>query len=175
MKRLIIFFSIIVVLIFSSCFYKMPVKSQKESSTAAEESKKSAPDFSLINLNGDKVTLSNLKGKVVVLNFYTTWCSYCKAELPGFLKVMDDFKGKKVEFLFIDVEEDKETVENFIKSEGYSEMKPLLDSDGSASEKYSVRGFPTTYIIDSTGSIYLMHEGYMEDSTLKSELGKIVK
>ncbi|KRQ86345.1 Thiol-disulfide oxidoreductase ResA [Caloramator mitchellensis] len=125
-----------------------------------------AKDFELENLNGDKVKLSDYKGKVIVLNFFATWCPPCKAELPGFVKVVEEYKDKDVVFLFVDVGEDNSTVKGFLDENGYK-FTPLMDYDGKVSDMYGVRGIPTTFIISKGFEQKEQHVGFMDEGTLK--------
>lgn len=149
------------------------VQDQTQSQNETQDSQelnfeRPAKDFTLKNLNGDTVSLSKQKDKVVVINFFTTWCKYCDVELPGFIKVMDEYRNNnKVVFLYIDVQEDKDTIETYLKDKGFKGMNVLLDEDGSVFESYNGQGFPTTYIIGRKGDIVVPHVGYMDEDTLK--------
>ncbi|WP_168190042.1 TlpA family protein disulfide reductase [Caloramator sp. E03] len=133
-----------------------------------------AKDFELTNLNGEKVKLSDYKGKVIVLNFFATWCPPCKAELPGFVKVVDEYKDKDVVFLFTDIGEDSNTVRNFLKVNSYK-FVPLMDYDGKISDMYSVRGIPTTYIISKGFEVKEQHVGFMDETALKDLIDASLK
>ncbi|SEG04068.1 Peroxiredoxin [Caloramator fervidus] len=130
-----------------------------------DEASNFAKDFTLQNLKGDVVKLSDYKGKVVVLNFFATWCPPCKAEFPNFMKVLSQ-GDKDVVFLFVNIGEDKETVKAFLEENNYK-IVPLMDVDGKVANIYSVRGIPTTFIIGKDFKIKQQHIGYMEESTLK--------
>lgn len=129
-----------------------------------------APDFELETLKGNKVKLSDLKGKVVVLNFFATWCPPCRAEMPGFVSTMEEYekKGSDVIFLFVDVDEDNETIQEFLDERNYT-FDPLMDKGGEVYSKYTLRGgIPTTTIVDMDGNISDQHEGLMESTDLKA-------
>jgi thiol-disulfide isomerase/thioredoxin len=136
-----------------------------------------AADFELATLNGNKVKLSDLKGKTVVINFFATWCPPCKAEMPGFISTMEEYAkdNKDVVFLFVDVDEDNTTVKEFLRERNYT-IDPLMDKGAEVYSKYTLRGgIPTTTIVDKDGNISAQHEGLMESSDLKAYIEKALK
>lgn len=189
MKRIGIIVLLILSLALSSCSTLLKsrepdLKSEKSQITQEQGSgdqgsyiKFPAPDFELETLKGDKIKLSDLKGKTVVLNFFATWCPPCKAEMPGFVSTMEEYgeKNKDVVFLFVDVDEDEGTVEQFLKERNYT-FAPLMDKGGTVYSKYTLRGgIPTTTIVDKDGNIGAQHEGFMEPGDLKSYIEKVLK
>jgi thiol-disulfide isomerase/thioredoxin len=109
-------------------------------------------DFSLPLLNGKTQTLSGLKGKVVFLNFWATWCPPCREEMPDMEKLYQRFKNEDLEFLTVNIQEGKAEVESFMKDFKLS-FPVALDSNGDVATKYGIRGIPTTYIIGRDGRI----------------------
>ncbi|MHB1392180.1 MAG: TlpA disulfide reductase family protein [Clostridia bacterium] len=107
-------------------------------------------DFTLEDLNGNKVTLSQLKGKKVFLNFWATWCPPCKAEMPHIEKLYQETKDSDLVILAVNVGEDKKTVQDFIAKNKYN-FPVLLDVKGEVSQLYQVSGIPTSYFIDTNG------------------------
>lgn len=170
MRRLIILLLIAVILVLPSCSKKGADTALENNQQKQEETSIKAPDFELARLNGGKAKLSSYIGKTVVLNFFATWCPPCKAELPGFMQTMEEYKDKGVVFLFIDIGEDKNTVEAFVKSRNYNDMNPLLDLDGRVSGRYGVRGIPATFIINKDGEVAASHEGIMDEGALKAAI-----
>lgn len=116
-------------------------------------------DFTLKDLNDNKVTLSELKGKKIYLNFWATWCPPCKAEMPDIEKLYQETKDSDLIILAINVGEDKKTVQDFIAKNNYN-FTVLLDVKGEASQLYQVTGIPTSYFIDT--------EGYLDDGVTGS-------
>lgn len=112
-----------------------------------------APEFELENADGKKVKLSDLKGKVVVLNFWATWCPPCKAEMPDFNKVAEELsKSTDATLQCINIGEDKDVATKFLKDNGYT-MNILLDTKSEAALKYGISAIPTTIVIDKEGNI----------------------
>lgn len=110
----------------------------------------SPPDFTLPTLDGGSITLSGLKGKVVLINFWTTWCPPCREEMPSLEKLYRHFKHEKFTLLAVDIMEHPETVKTFARK--YDLTFPiLLDKAGDVSAKYGANAIPTTYIIDKKG------------------------
>ncbi|NWF94281.1 MAG: TlpA family protein disulfide reductase [Syntrophaceae bacterium] len=107
-----------------------------------------APNFSLKDLNGEKFDLKRLKGKVVFLNFWATWCRPCKEEMPSIEALYQQFKEKDFVFLTISVDyEGRESVKKFIEKKRYS-FPVLLDPKCEILDLYRVKGIPATIVID---------------------------
>jgi thiol-disulfide isomerase/thioredoxin len=109
-------------------------------------------DFSLPLINGKLQSLSALKGRVVVLNFWATWCSPCRKEMPSLERLYNRFRGRGLEFLAVDIEENRGDVAVFVKDYGLN-FPVVLDASGKISDIYGIRSIPTTFIIDRDGSI----------------------
>jgi thiol-disulfide isomerase/thioredoxin len=116
------------------------------------EPRRDAPKVSLKSLDGNKVSLEDYKGKVVFLNFWTTWCGYCKREMPSMEKLYAKFKDKDFVILAVDVRESKEKVKTFW--DRYKLTFPaVLDPTGMAAMAFGVRGYPATFFIDRKGRV----------------------
>ncbi len=110
----------------------------------------SPPDFTLPTLDGSSITLSDLKGKVVLINFWTTWCPPCREEMPSLERLYRHFKYEKFTLLAVDIMEHPETVKTFAREYNLS-FPILLDKKGEVSQKYAANALPTTYVIDKEG------------------------
>jgi peroxiredoxin len=111
-----------------------------------------APDFNLKGEDGKNYRLSDYRGKVVVLNFWATWCPPCREEMPSMERAWQKMRGKGVVILAVNVGENADTVFEFTGN--YPVSFPLpLDKDGKVIRDYPVTGLPTTYIISPEGKV----------------------
>ena len=127
-----------------------------------------APDFQLTALDGSSVSLSELRGKAVMINFWATWCGPCRVEMPLLQKFYDQNKEDWV-VLAVNNAEPQEKVQAFIDELELS-LPVLLDADGEVTKSYHVRGFPTTLFIDQDGIIRYEHIGILNESLLEGYL-----
>ena len=96
----------------------------------------SASDFNLLDLNGEMVSLSSLKGKIIVIHYGTSWCPFCNAEAPHLEKLYNDYKAQGVKVFYIDVKEPAELVQEKLQDRFNFSFPILLDSDGSVAASY---------------------------------------
>lgn len=131
-----------------------------ETTTAAPE-KIMAPDFTLKDLDGNTVTLSDYEGKIVILNFWAEWCVYCVEEMPDFNTLNKELEesGDAV-ILAINVQDSRKVVQDFL-AENNLDLKVLMDEDGAIASTYGVSGYPTTFFINPDSSVY----GYISGKT----------
>jgi peroxiredoxin len=132
-----------------------------------------APDFTLPDLEGKPVSLSSFRGKVVILNFFATWCPPCRAEMPDLEVVYKELKGQGFEVVAIDLQEDERAVKGFASSLGLT-FPILLDREASVFGQYHVTGLPTSYFIDREGVIRELTIGAMNRSIIMEKLRKIL-
>lgn len=120
---------------------------------------KPAPDFTLERLEGGEVKLSDLKGKVVVLDFWATWCPPCREGLPHLAKLHDAKKDAGLELFAINVREAKPQVQQFLQEQKLS-LPVLMDANGKVSGLYMVRGIPQTVVIGKDGNVREVFVGF---------------
>lgn len=111
-----------------------------------------AEDFLLQTLEGGELRLSSFKGKVVLMNFWATWCPPCIEEMPSMQRLYHELPRDSFEILAINMQEDRDTVEQFISEHSF-EYPILLDFGGEVARRYAVRGLPTSYVIAPDGSM----------------------
>ncbi len=114
---------------------------------------KKAPDFSLLDLRGRRVGLKEFRGKIILLNFWATWCGPCKEEMP-FLEILhQQFKEKDFVVLTVSVDyEGAKLVQDFINKQRYT-FPVLLDPKCEVLDLFDVKGIPTTFLIDKKGKL----------------------
>ncbi len=116
-----------------------------------------APDFTLTNLQGEAVKLSDFKGKKVIINFWATWCKYCVTEMPDIEKFHQN--NPNVVILGVNVDPSSD-VARFVKDKGLT-FPILLDNEMKVATSYLIQPLPTTYFIDEEGIAYFKKEGSM--------------
>ena len=121
--------------------------------------KKKAPNFCLVNLEGKKVDIKDLKGKVVFLNFWATWCGPCKEEMPSMEALHQHYKNKDFVFLTISVDYGGvNPVKEFIGKQRYT-FPVLIDQKGETLDLFEVKGIPMTFLIDKKGRMRGIYQG----------------
>ncbi len=122
----------------------------KISSIAKEKSP--APEISVVSIaTGNALKLSDLKGKVVLLNFWATWCPPCREEIPSMMKLNTFMAGKPFQMVAVSIDEGgKPTIDAFFKETGLL-LPTYLDESGNSAKSYGVTGVPESFIIDKQG------------------------
>lgn len=126
-----------------------------------------AIDFSLPDLLGGKVSLADYKGKVIILDFWATWCPPCKAEIPGFVALHKKYGDK---FIMIGAAiDDPNKVKNFVKNNNVD--YPVCIADQSTANSYGgIRGIPTTFVIDKEGFISRQYVGFRPEELFEQDI-----
>lgn len=121
------------------------------------------PDFTLVDMQGKQHKLSSLKGKVVMVNFWATYCTPCIKEMPSMQRLSNKFRGKPFQILAIDMAEERADIDAFMKRFRIDVKFPiLLDVEGEVVESWMVSAVPTTFIIDPQGTIRYALYGAIE-------------
>ncbi|MER3473114.1 MAG: hypothetical protein C4335_03585 [Armatimonadota bacterium] len=158
MRRALIY--IVIVLITGLVIYAFqPPKRLGEGSTA--------PNVTLNLLNGETKTLHDYKGKVVVIDFWATWCAPCRFTMPKMIQFYNRHRNENVELigLAVDVTSPAE-IEAFVKEMGVN-YPIAVDSDASAKQAFQIKSLPTLFVIDKEGTILLRMEGYDPQNTIQ--------
>ena len=109
-------------------------------------------EITLPDLDGHMVRISDFRGKVVFLNFWTTWCPSCRVEMPSMERLHRRFKDKGFVMVAINLQESRKQVKGFFRKQDLTFMS-LLDKDGKVGTRFGIRNIPTTYILDKKGKI----------------------
>jgi thiol-disulfide isomerase/thioredoxin len=151
MKRILCLLALIALVAVTAC-------NRKESATSARQTEATenqpAPDVLVNSLDGGTtLKLSELKGKVVLLNFWASWCPPCREEIPSMVKLNSAMAGKPFQMVAISIDEGgKPAIEAFFKTSGHV-LPAYTDPDNRAAKAYGITGVPETFIIDKKGII----------------------
>ena len=117
-----------------------------------------APEFTLEQLEGGKISLSELRGRVVIIDFWATWCGPCRSSLPSLETIYQQYRGRGVTVLLLNQDEKPKAIRKFT---GHRFSAPiLLDAGSQVAQQYGVNGIPHTVVVDQQGRILYRHEGY---------------
>ncbi len=166
------------VLLLAGCFAG-PEPLDGESPTAPVEGTQVgnlAPDFQLQSLDGQTVSLGNLRGKPVLINFWATRCPSCVSEMPYIQEVFEDkeWLDKGLVILAVDIGESPSTVENFMQNHNLS-FTVLLDIKQDVARRYNITGTPTTFFIDKDGIIQdKVIDAFQNKTQIENRVSKII-
>lgn len=147
---------------------QVPFVDEKSSDTEVE----TTTDFTVYDQSGEAVTLSSKFGKPIVLNFWASWCSPCKSEMPVFQKVYEEY-GEEVEFVMVNLTDGfRETLEKaneYVNENDYT-FPVYYDTDEDAAYAYQIMSIPTTYFIDADGTVATYTKGVIKEDTLRHQI-----
>jgi peroxiredoxin len=132
-----------------------------------------APAFALEDTAGRTVRLADLRGKVVLVNFWATWCAPCRTEMPEIEQVYREHRARGFEVVAIDVQEGPAEVQGFMSELGLT-FPALLDRDGSASRAYRARALPSSFLVDRQGVVRYLKIGPLTTDSLGAEVNKLL-
>jgi len=124
---------------------------------------KPAPDFQFGGQDEQPVSLSDLKGSPVLLNFWATWCGPCRGEMPYLQQIYEKWQTMGLVLLAINIGESSSDVEEFMQSQGLS-LPVLLDGDGAIAAQYGIEYIPATFFIDTEGIVQEVREGAFQST-----------
>ena len=162
------------ILFFSAVFF-MPQRLDAQVSLEAERAflearirilrdRRDPLGFNLPLLSGGITSLASHRGKVVILNFWATWCPPCREEMPSMEVLYNLLKSQGLEILAVNIREDRTMVQQFIRANGYTFPVPL-DTNGGVGSQYGISAIPTSYILDREGKIIARIVGSIDWST----------
>ncbi len=133
-----------------------------------------APDFSLTDLWGKKLALASFRGKVVLLNFWATWCGPCRTEIPLFIDLQNKYGSRGLQIVGISLDDDEKPVRDY-----YRQLKmnyPVAVGDASLAERYGgILGLPVSLVIGCDGRIYSRHAGKTDVSLIEREITPLLE
>lgn len=160
----------------------IPEETQAQKETSQESNTVLAPDFTLSDQFGNTHTLSEYKGKVVFLNFWTTWCGYCKEEMPDIQQIYEEYGQNQGDLIVLGVanprselfpngaDVEKNEIIQFLTDAGYT-YPTVMDTTGSVFREYGISSFPFTLMIDRDGNVF----GYVGGMLTKEQMEQIVQ
>jgi peroxiredoxin len=148
-----------------------------------ESQRKPAPNFILTDAKGDAINLSTYKGKIVLLDFWATWCGGCKTEIPWFMEFDAKYKDHGLAVIGVSMDEDGwKTVRPFLAQEkdpetgGHTAMKyPVVIGSDTLAKQYNLTSMPMTLLIDRDGRIAASHSGMVEKDDWESKIRSLLK
>ena len=136
----------------------------------------SAPDFTAMDSNGNLVSLSDFVGKPVILNFWASWCSPCKSEMPDFESAFQQY-GEEIQFMMVNMTDGSQETEGsakaFIAESGYS-FPIFFDVEYSAAMAYGVTSIPATYFVNAEGNLVAYGIGPLNLAALETGVGMVL-
>ena len=132
-----------------------------------------APDFSLPELNGQSLQLSAYRGKVVLLDFWATWCTPCREEIPHLVELQNKYRDRGLEIIGVSMDDSPDPVREFYQR--FQMNYPVVMGNADIGERYGgVLGLPIAFIIDRDGRIYAKHIGATEASVLEQDVRAVL-
>ena len=132
-----------------------------------------APEFTKSDLNGSMVSLSGLRGKVVMLDFWSSWCPPCRQEAPALARVYREYEGRNVEFLGVAIWDNPGDVDRYAKD--FDLPYPnVIDEKGQIAINYGVAGIPEKFFIDARGTLIRKFVGPMKPDDLRATLNQLL-
>ncbi|AEF95232.1 alkyl hydroperoxide reductase/ Thiol specific antioxidant/ Mal allergen [Desulfotomaculum nigrificans CO-1-SRB] len=148
-------------------------KTETVETTEATPAPVMAPDFTLEDINGKQVRLSDLRGKKVLINFWTTWCKYCRVEMPELQKFYEQTKDKNWQILTVNITRSERSisdVKDYLKTNNFT-FPVLLDKTGQVAAQYGINSIPTSFILNEKGEVIQTKMGPFSQQEL-TELAK---
>lgn len=151
MKKILYMFAVIALVALVACNRKESGSPDKQ---AVPSENQPAPEIVVNGMNGAPLKLSDLKGKVVLLNFWATWCPPCREEIPSMIKLNKVMAGKPFRMVAVSIDEGgKPAIESFFQTSGFSDLPAYTDPDNRAAKAYGITGVPETFVINKNGII----------------------
>lgn len=154
--------------IYSAVFLVSVLWSMNLASAVQKPVLEKAADFTGKSLSGKNIKLSEQRGRVVILNFWATWCAPCKKELPYFNQLYAKYKNVGLEILGVNIDKNSDEAKEMSRDLSIS-FPLLLDPEGRILDLYKIRSMPTTYVIGKDGLVHYVHWGFGPDEPARYE------
>ena len=165
--------TLLAVLVFGGCSTSpTPVKA---ASVKPDKDRKQAPDFALKDADGKIVKLSDYKGKVVLLDFWATWCGPCKIEIPWFMDIQRKAKDRGFEVLGVAMDDEGWEIVKPFAAKMAINYRLVIGNDTTAAAYGGVDALPTTFLIDRTGKIAAVHVGLTAKKDFEDGIEQLLK
>ena len=136
-------------------------------------SRKTAPNFRLTDLAGKPVELGALRGKVVILDFWATWCPPCREEIPHFISLYNAYRSKGFEMVGLSVGEEPDAVKQFVQKNGIN--YPVAIANDQVERAFGgIRGIPTTFVLDKKGRIVKKYVGFQDKKVFERQIQQLL-
>jgi peroxiredoxin len=170
-QRRLVIRSIILVLLAAAVAYTLYANFTKDKVNAVKVGSQ-APDFALVDLNGQKHKLSDYKGQGVFLNFWGTWCKPCEKEMPYINNQYNHFKDKGVQVIAVNIGESDLAVTKYVERKKM-EFPNVIDKDSQVQNAYGVNPLPVTFLINPEGKVVKIHTGALTESMVNQFMTQI--
>lgn len=170
-KKRLLTRTIILLLLGSAVAYTLYANFTKEDVKKVVIGQK-APDFVLVDMNGEQHRLSDYEGQGVFLNFWGTYCKPCEKEMPYMDNQYKQFKDKGVQTLAVNVSESELSVQKFIDRHNLS-FPVVIDKDGRVQTAYGIGALPATFMIDKEGKVVKYHTGQLTEAMIKDLMEQV--
>lgn len=168
MKRTLIIVAVVAV-VFAWILLRPPTVNNHSGTGAL----RAAPEFTLTDLDGKKISLSAFRGRVVLLDFWATWCAPCKEEIPHFIDMQTRYGDRGLQVIGVSMDDDQKPVRDF--QQQFRMNYPVVMGNSEMASQYGgTFGLPITFVIDSNGSIVARHIGQTKAEVFESEIQKLL-
>jgi len=154
------------------CFFEPPSRSSGRRAAFADRAV--APDFSLPELTGQRLILSSYRGKVVLLDFWATWCDPCREEIPHFVELQSKYREQGLQIVGVSMDDGPEPVRDFYQR--FKMNYPVVMGNAEIGERYGgVLGLPIAFLIGRDGRIYSKHTGATDITVFEKEVRSLLQ
>lgn len=155
--------------ILAAGWFVVTARRRGPATTAQSGQPRQAPNFSLPDLSGQKLSLSSYRGKVVLLDFWATWCAPCREEIPRFVEMQDKYRAQGLQILGVSIDDSPEPVREFYQK--FQMNYPVVMGNAKTGELYGgILGLPVAYLIDREGRITSRHIGATSPAVFEKEI-----